>query len=335
MSRTALSVRDVENVGFILTTVSPSARKMIDMETWRTFVSSDEGDADHILPLLFQCVITDLETIGVTCDVEYEALSLDPVAFFAFINLIRLILPNTLYPFVQDNDRARKAILSISDGSFSTGQSAIVTWLDLIAGPDGLPGLADGFRSIVQQIRSVTSSDERFMNYLLTLENNIGLSRLVPRLDHEATSQFIEVFKACLWRQVAVEDKVASLIPQADQATVARLVKRFSRDVISPDDLVMNRYLFLNSEATLPSDLHFSYKERWTQFKASHPLFETYYVERSMEMTATRYCLCVMGLAIISKTREVYQESLRSFLERNPQAADLFSSLDLESGIYE
>ena len=335
MPHNALSVRDVERVGFIMATVSPSAKKMLDGETWRNFVSSDEGDANHILPLLFQCLTTDMETIGITCDVDYDTLSIDPQQLFSFLNLCRLIFPNTLYPLAMDMPDIRDALRTISDGSYSTGQSAITTWLDLLGGHDGIPGLIDGFGPIVEQIRQSLTSDSRFIDYLLTFETNLELSRMTHRIDPKETERYIEVIKTALWRQVEILGRIGGIVPDDQQNALNRAVKRFSRDVVTPDDIVANQYLFLNTPATLPTDLVFSYRERWNNFKVSHPLFWEYYDARQLPLGNLEYALCIMGLAIVSKTEEEYLEALRDLLVRYPDISVELGDIDIRGGVYE
>lgn len=327
--------RDVESIGFLLTTVSPSARKMIDMETWRTFVSSDEGDADHILPLLFQCLTTDLETIGITCAIDYDSISSDPTSFFAFLNLSRLFLPNTLYPMAQDRAVIRDALRSISDGSFSTGQTAITTWIDMIAGHEGMPPLIDGFGPVAELVRSSITSDQRFMDYLLAMEANLQLSRLTPRIDPQETERYTEILKAGLWRQHAIQSKLTALLSEEEFFAVSAKVKRFTRDLLNPDDLVNNQYLFLNTAETLPQDLRFSYQQRWYHFRVSYPLYLDYYTARQIALEPVHYALILSGLPVIHKTNAAYQEALVELLAACPEMNAWLGEVDVKDGVYE
>lgn len=335
MTQRALTVRDSETVGFLMATLSPSAKKMLDGETWRNFLSSDEGDASHILPLLFQCVTTDLETIGITCAIDYDSLAIDPQILFGFLNLCRLILPNTLYPLALEMPDIRNGLRSISDGSFSTGQTAIMTWIDLLSGHDGLPGMMEGFGPVVDQIRTSISSDSRFIDYLLTLETNLELSRLTQRIDPQETERYIEVIKTALWRQAELSSRISVIVPDERQTAFDSAVKRFMRDVMAPDDLVVNQYLFLNTPATLPEDLLYSYRERWHQFKVTHRLFWEYYDARQIQMTALEYMLSLLGLAVVAKSESEYMHSMSDFFDRFPEAKALIGSVDVFGGVYE
>ena len=335
MSRYALTARDVETIGFLLATLSPSAKKMLDGETWRTLVSSDEGDADHILPLLFQCLTTDMETIGITCDVDYNSLAIDPQMLFAFLNLCRLILPNTLYPAAMEMPDVRDALRTISDGSYSTGMTAITTWLDILAGDGTTPPLIDGFGPVVEQIRSSTTSDSRFIDYLLTLETNLELSRMTHRVDPQETERYITVIKDALWRQVEVVNRLGGIVPEDQQTALHGAIKRFTRDVMAPDDLVANQYLFLNTPATLPQDLTYSYKERWMWFRVSHRLFWEYYDARQLPLGHLEYVLSIAGLVIVSKTEEEYLTALDALIARYPDIRDAIGAVDIRGGIYE
>lgn len=337
MSNNLSVLKDPETTGFLLATLSPSARKMIDMETWRTMVSSDEGDAEHILPLLFQCLITDMQTIGVTCEIDYDAISADGVLFFQFLNLCRLIMPNTLYPFLQSNDNLRTRLATVWDGSYDTGSTPIVTWLDLLCGHDGLPPIIEGFEEIGAYARPTISSDARFMTYLRTIEDNLSLSRLTRPVDPQRHTRYVDALKTALWRQVELEGRFAGVIPESDQTAIQNAMKRFTRDMVATDEIIEHQYLFLESFDTLPSALHDSFLTKWDLFRHAYPLFTEYYAVRKIPIGIKEAILCVYGMAITLRNENDYKVALEKFLDNPFVFTDLIKekNVNLVEGIYE
>lgn len=327
--------KDAERAGFLLTTLSPNARKMIDMETWRTFVSSDEGDEEHILPLLFQALITDMETIGISCTVDYNALSIDGIKFFAFLNLCRLIMPSTLYPFVMEHTELRDTITTIADGTYFTSGSVIQTWIDRISGLDGLPPIIPGMQEIADFIRQDITSDSRFMDYLQTMMENLQLSRLATPVDPDKHTAYLEVLKPILWRSRELSVRLVDIIPDEGKTGFQTALKRFTRDLVASDELIDNHYLFLRSPQTLPDDLHERYAHRWDCFKISFPLFSQYYMARNIPLDIKAYALILCGFTVTCSDQDAYQKAVQEFLQNHPEAKDAFAQIDLIGGIYE
>ena len=195
--------------------------------------------------------------------------------------------------------------------------------------------MVDGFGPVVEQVRTSMSSASRFIDYLLTLETNLELSRLTHRVDPAETERYIDLIKTALWRQVELSSRIGGIIPEDKQTAFSAAVKRFTRDVMAPDDIVINQYLFLNTPATLPEDLHYSYRERWNQFKVTHRLFWEYYDARQIQMTALEYMLSLLGLAIVAKSADAYAQSVEDFFVRFPEAKTLVGTTDVIGGIYE
>lgn len=311
--------------------MSPSARQAVDQYLYLYRIDEDDVDNDAVLRELITNILVDLRTIGVVFNLSVEDLSLSDSSTVDFINLCYILLPNTLYPALRSSDSLKTLLTGIVDGSLGENEPAINTYLKELIGFDTGLALVPELTTIIELLLPGSDSSEIFMTYLKTLLDDLETERMMPDVDPNHHNQFISMIRGWQWDAVNFAANVELLVNEPALTGYNHIVKRWVSDLLDPDHLVWNMYLFLTDPNTLPEGIRKRYEIRKIGYMASCPLFVQYYTERNTTKDLTIFTdekklILILGCITRSNSELTLQKELEELPFYNTIADDVKSA---------
>lgn len=293
---------------FLMASLSPEVAKCLEQETYRFSADVDESTENHILEQCVYAMLKDVETIGVTLDIDPSDYIEDHNALSQLIQCVELILPNGLYPTLKRDECVRNLIRDILLGSIGDGSSVIHVYLSELAALDGgIPHrlhLVDAIDRLYTQI----SQTGVFTGYLKNMLDLLEQEKNAPESDPERHILYNRKVREIIG---LLSDAVNLFDKDVDYTSLLKIQNIIIKDFLSPDNFIEYAYLLLESPDTLPPELESGYSNKWMHYNVSHKWRWFYYPTRKIKTIERPYQIINACFTYaISASKEQYQERM-------------------------
>lgn len=312
---------------FAMSSMSPSAKKMIEQEYFRFLLDDDDSEIpDNILRQLFLCVLSDLRDLGMIFDIDFDTVYFDDQMFILFINLCWVLFPNSLYPILKTSTEFSSVIRGICDGSIGDDGPAFHTYLRELSGDDTGHPLVDGLQEIILYLYPNTQSNSVFMDYLQTMVLSLDEDQLTPDVDPLRSTAFLSFVKDMLWRVNTFIERAS--LSDTDLLVINRTARIWSNDLQKPENAILYHYLFLEDPTTLPPGIALLWKKRHLDYRVSCYLFLEYYTTRLISVPSHNDTLrLLLGCYLFNTTKEQFLASCEAIQQRIPKWVPDYTTL--------
>lgn len=293
---------------FIMASLSPKVAESIDQELYRLNAEMDESTSNHIVENAFYNLIKDLETIGLSFDIDPSDYIEDPQELSLFLQCAELLLPNGLYPLLKTESSIRALLQEILTGSIGDGSPIVQVFLSEIAALDG---------GIPHRVHLVEAIDRLYTRVSQTGVFTDYLRNIMSILDQEKEATDIDPERHQLYNQKmrlfigAMSDAVNLFEHDVDYQRLVQIQNIVIKDLLSPDNFIDYAYLFLESPQTLPEELISGWFDKWTQYSVSHKWCWFYYPARQITQVERPFLMMSACFTYAnSNTLELYKENV-------------------------
>lgn len=301
--------RTINSAIFTMTCLSPKAKSHIELESYRQSASLDECTEQHILESTFGEFIKDLETIGLTIDLDYSMYCNEMGLLFSFLNFSSILLPNTLYETIRTNEKVRNLITGVINGSLGNDHTAVEIYLSEIAGLDDQVPIFPELSDYIDQIYVHIKQTELFTDYLQNMIQLSSEERIMIESDHVIHSRYTDKLRDVIGR---LSDAVNLFEGSEIYDKVCRIQHLIIRDLTSADNFHWYSYLLLETEWSIPEDLIESYRRRWYHYYVSHSWCYDYYTLRNISITDVSEITIPCFIYAINNDVEMFLKKLNS-----------------------
>lgn len=275
------SQADINKRLFVLTTLSPRAKKIVSTGMYFLVIEQDEADNESIQQELFLSLVEDMSEIGLywACDnTDIYATTYD---LDLALSVLTYLMPNTLYPKLRNDSKLVAALQALLDGNVSDNQ-AVVDYLIFLGGGDDntpyVPDLASAIAFVLPNIRNT----EMFLTYIESLLSKLQAERKVSTsvLTHKKEYQLIVdrvSSKLYLGLNYLIEKKLVDT-----NNPLLRRITIFIKYLTQADKIEDWSFLFLTNIATLDKSSESLYKTRTKEFLVGTKLCVDYYTVRDI-----------------------------------------------------
>jgi hypothetical protein len=309
------SDQNINTALFLMASLSPKVREMIDLELYRQTADSDASTEQYILDSALGEFVKDIDSIGLALDIDYGHLSEDLPKLFQLIHLAGYLLPNGLYSVIKANGLVADCIRHVLDGSIGDNHTAIQTYLSELGGLDGQEALLPDLTDFIDEIYSSLSQTEVFTDYLRNLLDLVSQEKLVVESDSESHTAYRNHIKEIIARQ---SDAVNSFSQHPAYERLCRIQKCCINDLTAPSNFIAYNYIFTTPVETIPDDLLESYKRRWYQYYVSHSWGLDYFGIRKLTPTDTQIMMLYIFAYATCSTRSEYDSRAQALRHAYP-----------------
>jgi len=299
---------------FIMASLSPMVANTIEQELYRTNVELDESTENHILENAFYNFIKDIETIGLSFDIDPSDYIEDPHALSDFLQCAELLLPNGLYPLMKKESGIRTLIKDILQGSIGDGSCTVKVYLSEVAALDGGIPHKPHLVEAIDRLYTKISQTGVFTDYLRNLTEMLDQEKMTQGLDTDRQQMYQMEMRHVIG---SLSDVVNLFEDDADYSELTRIQSFIIKDFLSPDNYLEYSYILLEKEHTIPEELVERYRDKWVQYHASHPWCYSYYTVRHINTISRPFQIIIAAMTYaLAQTRDVYDSKMKAFREK-------------------
>lgn len=307
---------NVNSLLFMMATLSPQVRESLERESYRDSALPDESTESHILEDAFSNLMRDLNTLGLTFDIEPSDYTEDHRKLSMFIEVVKHLLPNTLYDIIKTDSRIRQLIENIVDGSIGEDNTFIQVYLIELAGLEGTLPIKEELVDFIDQLYPLVSQTEIFSQYFKNLVDLHYQERPSESTDHERHLAYREVVKN-------IVGDFSNTLNKFEEyeyfSTLLKIQKIFISDLLSPENFVEYSYIFLENESTLPVELTEGYFKKWEHYKVSHKWCYDYFKLRNLVPSlAEQVAIACFSYTLSIHTKSDYSSLMKEFRKEFP-----------------
>jgi hypothetical protein len=270
---------DKNTLLFLMSNISPKVRDSLETENYRSTAEPDGATLEYILEVAFKNLIQDLETIGLSFDIDMSDYVDDSNKLSKFIQLVQLLLPNTLYDIIKTDTAVRDLLSQIVGGSLGHEGTTIQVYLSEIAGLDGGIPVRETLVDFIDQIYPLVSQTSVFSDYIKNLLDLHSDERPSVITDPERHLEYSEFLKNLVGD---FGDALHLFEGHKGFDKVLTIQNFIIRDLISPHNFTDYAYMFLEYKINLPEELREGLDRKWYHYAVSHPWFYEYYTLRNI-----------------------------------------------------
>lgn len=306
----------INSLIFVMATISNQARTSLETEEYRFTALPDEVTPQYVLEDAFKNMMVDLETIGLSFDIDMSDYVDDFYKLSKFLDFVSLLLPNTLYDFIKTDSKLRTVISNIVNGSLGDGGTFIQVYISELAGLDGSLALRPELTDFLDQLYLQVTQTEVFSDYLKNMIQLYNDQRPSDITDAERHIQYRDVLK----EKLGMFFDASSLFEGYDYYEELYKIRQvFVKDLLSPDNFIEYSYLFLENPTTIPDDLIPGYHQKWYHYKVSHRWCYDYYTVRDIEPTlAEQIAIACFEYMMNSTDINAYKTNMSVFRRQYP-----------------
>lgn len=280
---------------FVMTNISPAVRESIETESYRLTAEPDGSTEDYVMEDCFKNLIRDLETIGLTFDIDMSDYVEDFSKLSMFLEVAQLLLPNSLYPIIKTDSKIRTLLENIANGSIGGYNTVVQTYLIELAGLEGSPALKPHLEDFIDQLYPLVTQTEVFSDYIKHMIELYQQERPSTINDSDRYIAYKDVLKNKI-------DLFATAVYAFEEyeyfSDLLKLQNMFIRDLLIPDNFIEYSYLFLETRDELPEELKQGYDRKWYHYMVSHRWCYDYFKIRNLEPSTSEKvaiaCYCYM-----------------------------------------
>jgi hypothetical protein len=302
---------------FLMASLSPKVKDMVDLELYRQTADSDASTEQYILDNGLAEFIKDIESIGITLEIDYGHMSEDLPKLFTFIHLASYLLPNSLYNLVKTDTHVQECLQHILSGSLGDNETLVQTYLSELGGLDGQLALVPDLTDILDQMYPAISQTEIFTDYIKNILDLITQEKMAVESDSESHKAYQDVIRNLVGR---MSDAVNLFSRKALFAQMCQIQNIFIRDLTSPVNFIAYNYIMTNTVETLPEDLGEGYKRKWYHYHVSHPWCLEYYKLRNLVPTPAQILITYCFAYALNPSRPLYEASVVELRQMYPSA---------------
>lgn len=311
---------DINTALFLLTSLSPSAKISLGLELQRVS-AINEADEDYALGDALLNTIKDLNELGIECHFDYGDLINNPEELFRFTHLLQYLMPTSLYHLLKSNDRLKKTLGDILNGSLSYDQSVLQTYLSELGGLDGQEALYPNLTDITDYYTTILSQTPVFTDYLkhlLVLLAEQSLTKESLSKDHE---EYNLLLKKLIARFQFAVDHFSNT--ESTSSFLNKALTLFISDMIKADHFHDYHYLWATNRQDLPEDLVDLFDQKWYHYRVSHPWCYDYYAIRNIPISEKETLLICIFAFVLHQTYEAFEDFVLKYQNSNLNSISL------------
>lgn len=295
-----------------LAALSPQVRHILDGETYRLRLETDDVDSDSVLQECILALRDDLAEIGLYLTCLLNDLYSDLDNFKHVLVVLGYVFPNSLYPKLRTDSQIVSQLKNIVSGSLGNG-SSILLFLDWLGGENGC--YADSCRIGCEWLATRITNTELFDIYitkLLATDSTLGCA---TSLSAEDLLLYVNSIRNYLTDIYTTLDTLSKRLPEIDsyQDKIRKRFVYFTKLLLQPEHVAEYAWMRLTDPETLDTGLQMLLKQRQSDFAHGSKLYGAYYLNKNyFEFTP----LDVFGIAIRcyvdnqTASRDVYAQAI-------------------------
>lgn len=320
---------NINSLLFMMASISPLVRESIERESYRDSALPDESTQIHILEDAFSNLIKDLETIGLSFDIEMSDYVDDSHKLSKFIELVKYILPGSFYDILKIDSQIRQLIENIVNGSIGSNNTFIQVYLIELAGLDGNIPIKPELIDFIDQIYPLTTQTEIFSDYLKNMIDLYNQERPTTTTDSERHIAYREIMKEKIGDFSYAVNKFEGYEYFSELLKIQNV---FIRDLLAPDNFNEYSYLFLEDKHDLPQELQENYDRKWYHYHVSHrwsyPYFE---IRNTTPSLAEQVAIACYNYMFNGMNRGAYDASMIKFRKDYPDQYKIDEKIFLDN----
>lgn len=276
------SQADKNTLLFLMASVSPLVADSLERESYRITCDTDEASIDHILGDAIRNLFKDVNSVGIILNVDPTDYIDDLPELRMLLELVQLLLPNTLYASLKTDTRLRTMVEHVVGGTLSDHETVIETYLSQLGGLDSTPALRPHLTDFIDGMYPLIKQTPLFSDYLKNIIDLLHQERPSVISDDERHSLYRDVLRK---RIGLLSDAINSFDDYPEYQSLVTLQNFIIRDFIAPDNFINYAYLLLENESTLPPEIHDGYQTKWYHYRVSHPWCFDYHQVRKQSIS--------------------------------------------------
>lgn len=161
-----------------MASLSPLARRRLENEDYRHHLLVDEDSPQEQMYDIFQSLLHDLETIGISLVERIEEILDHREHLDMFLNLMDYVFPSSLYLYLRDDKSLQYGVYCLTDGSV-TNNNVFQDYLEYVSIYE--PSLLES----VAFYKDKLSGTSLFTDYLLGLQSHLNDQYIQTYIPHE------------------------------------------------------------------------------------------------------------------------------------------------------
>lgn len=273
-----------------IASLSPLARRRLETEDYRHHVLVDEDGPEEQLFDIFQSLLHDLETIGVTFAEPITDIFCSELAFNHFLDLMDYFFPSELYITLRDDKTLQHGLYCLTDGSVVSSNLLLEYLLYL---ERYKPVLSPA----IEYYKDKLVGSGTFADYLLGLQSHLNDQCVQSILDDDRVLLLDNYIT-----------KVKSLVESLTEAEIIKdkipyekIIRQMEHSYCDPDYANRTATWLSMQYNKLPESMREFYLRLTKTILVQNPLSDFYYEIRSnLAQDALRehvIAVCILGIA--------------------------------------
>lgn len=311
---------------FLIASLSPTASKSLELESYRESANSDDATDQYILEEVLQSLVKDTQEIGLIINADLSQLAEEPSSLYDFISLLTYLLPNSLYPLLKSNEPIRNCVYHLITGSLGDNETLVQTYLSELGGLDGQTALVPELSSIIDHHYPIISQTETFTDYLKNLYDLVTQERITIEADPDHHISYRNKIKDLIGRLSDVVNNMAHHLLYNDLCAIQNIV---IKDLIVPDNFTEYNYLFNTDPTLLPEGIRQLHEMKNYHYQVSHPWCLDYHQVRKQTPSPGYVMMMYAFLYAVISREENYTEIAKKLSEvyPSPDVANIITNL--------